>query len=130
MSGILIALMISVIVFIIGIIILYNSKRWSEGELLGQIMLFIGGVTSGTLLMASLLGNFKTSCEYLEPVTVTKTTDGFTVVSYKNPELQSITSDKGNVYLADNTNLVVEITNKFNAWNILGSSTHTITMRK
>ena len=130
MSGILMASGISSIVFVIGIVMCTLSKPLSEWNNSGQIIVAVSGVLSLGLFFGSMMNVHESTYTYIEPITITKTADGFTIVSYNNPELKTLISDKANIYICDNTNLIVEIKKGLNVWDKSVSETATVQKHK
>lgn len=128
MSGLIVFMIISAFLVGVGALVFASSKN--DGWLLtGIVMMIICGTCWFVSFMNSFSLVYKTTCEYITPNTITKTSDGITVASFRQVNTKAITSDKADIYLTDNTNLVIMIEHKMNHWNKEIETTHAITVR-
>ena len=103
----------SLVTFILGIIGFNLSKRCSHleeacaGVITATIMIMAGCLIFGTITPK------RTYQEIHTPHTITKTTNGYTIVSYYGIVANT---DKAPIYLEPNSNIVIKATQTYNHW--------------
>ena len=111
---------ISFVAVIFGMIMIEKCSYMSTASMFGTIFTVMGAIAFSLSFLGSIVttSESKTRIFYVQPSHVRKTEDGFTIVTYRFADYQpeSITSDKGNVFTAPDTNLFVRIQENCNHW--------------
>lgn len=123
MSWMIIAILFAIFIFVIALTIAIASDSNSGFELLGFMGVFLSAVTFFGFVLAGSLNAKITNTIYIKPTTVTKTSDGYTIVPYLRLdrlgiEHQLLYSSRADIYMEKEENLLIMVKENFNHWGI------------
>jgi ABC-type uncharacterized transport system permease subunit len=102
----------SVITILIGVITYTLSVNYSQEDFaIGLICMGVGLFVVTSVVTISTANSI--THEDTTPQTITRTPDGFTIVTYQNI---AITSDKSTTYLQPDSNILMRVSQDYNHW--------------